>query len=315
MTDYPPAHDVAEAAPRRFLALGMGYVATALARELAADGWAVAGTVRSPDKARRLAADGWQVLSWPDNADGADAALTTVLSDVLAGATHILHSIPPDEAGDPVLRRLGGVLGHAPTLRWVGYLSTTGVYGDRQGAWTDESAPLAPLTARGRRRVEAERAWLDRAREGLPVHVFRLSGIYGPGRSALDQVAAGTARRIVKPGHVSNRIHRDDIVSVLRASIARPNPGAVYNLADDLPAPSADLVTEAARLLGLPPPPETAWDDPALSPMVRSFYGECRRIDNTRIKRELGVALAHPTWRHGLAAELARRDPAGQAGA
>ncbi|MEQ9814395.1 MAG: SDR family oxidoreductase [Azospirillaceae bacterium] len=307
----PPERDGDATPPGRFHALGMGYVATALAGLLAAEGWEIAGTVRAPEKAHRLAARGWHVLPW---SGGRDRAVADALDAALGGATHLLHSIPPETAGDPVLSRFARVLAEAPALRWVGYLSTTGVYGDRRCAWTDETVPPAPLTTRGRRRAAAERAWLDLARRhAVPVHIFRLSGIYGPGRSALDQVAAGNARRIVKPGHVTNRIHLDDILAVLLASIARPNPGAVYNLADDLPAPSADVVAEAARLLGLPPPPETAWDAPDLSPMVRSFYGECRRIDNRRIKRELGVTLTHPTFREGLAAELARRNPAGQA--
>jgi nucleoside-diphosphate-sugar epimerase len=223
---------------------------------------------------------------------------------MLAGATHLLVSIAPGEAGDPVLAHHLADLRRCADLAWVGYLGTTGVYGDRAGAWVDEADAVAPTMPRTRRRVAAEGHWLA---SGLPVHLFRLAGIYGPGpgRNALDAVRAGTARRIVKPGQAFGRVHVDDIVQVLRASIARPNPGAVYNVADDEPAPPQDVVTFACALLGVEPPPEVPYEQADLSPMARSFYADSRRICNARIKRELGVRLHHPTYREGLRAILA----------
>jgi nucleoside-diphosphate-sugar epimerase len=189
---------------------------------------------------------------------------------------------------------------------WVGYLSTTGVYGDRAGGWVDEASALTPAGERGRRRVAAEAGW--RAL-GLPLHIFRLAGIYGPGRSALDSVRAGKAQRIDKPGQVFSRIHVDDIAAVLDASIARPYPGAIYNVCDDDPAPPQDVIAYACALLGRAPPPLVPFDQAALSPMARSFYGESKRVSNRRIKDELGVRLRFPDYRAGLDA-LAAADPA-----
>jgi nucleoside-diphosphate-sugar epimerase len=190
-------------------------------------------------------------------------------------------------------------------IAWAGYLSTTAVYGDRGGDWVDESADLAPSSARGHARVDAEHAWRDlMARSGLPVHIFRLAGIYGPGRGPFQKVRDGKARRIVKPGQVFGRIHVDDIASVLAASIARPRPGAVYNVCDDLPAPPEDVIAEAARLLNLPIPPAIAFEDADMTPMARSFYAECKRTSNRLLHDELGVALAYPSYREGLAALL-----------
>jgi nucleoside-diphosphate-sugar epimerase len=192
-------------------------------------------------------------------------------------------------------------------LAWAGYLGTTGVYGDRGGEWVDEASPVAPTMPRTRRRVAAEGRWLA---SGLPVHLFRLAGIYGPGpaRNPLDAVRSGTARRIVKPGQMFGRIHRDDIVQVLCASIARPNPGAIYNLADDEPAPPQDVVAYACALLGTAPPPEIPYEEADLSPMARSFYADNRRICNARIKEELGVILRYPTYREGLESLLAAEE-------
>ncbi len=226
----------------------------------------------------------------------------------LAGTTHLLSSIAPDEAGDPVLDLHLAELGRCRTLAWAGYLGTTGVYGDQGGAWVDETTPVAPTMARTRRRAAAEGHWLA---SGLPVHVFRLAGIYGPGRSALDAVRDGSARRIVKPGQTFGRIHVEDIVQVLRASIARPNPGAIYNLADDQPAPPADVVAYAARLLGVSPPPAIPFEQAELSPMARSFYGDHRRVANARIKEELGVVLRFPDYRDGLRGILEHEAAAG----
>jgi nucleoside-diphosphate-sugar epimerase len=275
---------------------GMGYTALAFAQALAAEGWRVAGTTRDPAKRARLAGEGFAMHRFERGRPLEDPAAA------LADATHVLASIPPDEAGDPVLVRHLADLRHCAGLAWVGYLSTTGVYGDRGGDWVDEAAAVAPSLARTRRRVAAEGHWHA---SGLPVHVFRLAGIYGPGRNVLDAVRAGTARRIVKPGQMFGRIHVEDIVQVLRASMARPNPGAVYNVADDEPAPPQDVVTFACDLLGVAPPPEVPYEVAALSPMARSFYADNRRVDNARIKRELGVRLRHPTYREGLRAILA----------
>jgi nucleoside-diphosphate-sugar epimerase len=222
-----------------------------------------------------------------------------------------LTLVSPDEAGDPVLLAGAGAIAEAaPRIAWAGYLSTTGVYGDHAGAWVDETTPLTAGTRRGEMRVAAEAAWEAlAARSGLPLHIFRLAGIYGPGRGPFEKVRDGTARRIVKPGQVFSRTHVEDIAQVLHASILRPNPGAAYNVCDDDPAPPEDVLAHAAELLGLPPPPEVPYDEAEMSPMARSFYAESKRVRNDRIKDELGVVLRYPTYREGLAALLAE-DPA-----
>jgi nucleoside-diphosphate-sugar epimerase len=281
----------------RLFCCGLGYTALALARRLMAEGWQVAGTTRAADRRASLAAEGFQLHLFGRERPLVDAEAT------LAGTTHLLTSIPPDEAGDPVLDHHFADLRRCATLQWAGYLGTTGVYGDRGGAWVSEADAVAPTMARTRRRAAAEARWLQ---SGLPVHVFRLAGIYGPGpgRNALEAVRAGSARRIVKPGQVFGRVHVDDIVEVLRASIARPDPGAVYNVADDEPAPPQDVIAFACELLGVAPPPEVPYDQAELSPMAQSFYADSRRISNARIKRELGVRLRYPTYREGLRAIL-----------
>ena len=267
---------------------GLGYSAEVLARRLAAQGWAIRGTTRRPEKAERLAGQGWRL--WPfDRA-------RPLPPEALAGATHALVSIAPDEAGDPVLDLHGRDL---RDTRWIGWLGTTAVYGNRQGGWVDETTPIEPSLARADRRAKAEAAWLA---SGLPVHLFRLAGIYGPGRNAFVSLKDGTARRIVKPGQVFSRIHVEDIATVLEASIARPRPGAIYNVCDDEPAPPQDVVTYAAQLAGVDPPPEQPYDTADLSPMARTFYRDNRRVRNELIKRELGVTLAFPSYREGLAA-------------
>jgi nucleoside-diphosphate-sugar epimerase len=276
------------------LSLGHGYSAQALARRLIPQGWRVIGTTRSPENATQIRATGAEALLWPG----------TDLGPVMAGVTHVLTSIAPTDAGDPVLLNAAEILAKAPDLAWVGYLSTTGVYGDQGGGWVDETTPPAPGTARGKARLDAEKAWEN---TGLPVQVFRLAGIYGPGRGPFEKVLNGTARRIIKPGQVFSRIHVDDIAQVLEASINRPDPGRVYNLCDDDPAPPQDVLAHAAALLGMPPPPEVAFDDADLSRMARSFYAESKRVRNDRIKQELGVELIHPDYRSGLAAILAAR--------
>ncbi|SIS86857.1 SDR family oxidoreductase [Phaeovulum vinaykumarii] len=276
---------------KTLLSIGHGYSAQALAPLLLGQGFRIIATTRSPEKAARLRAEGVESLVWP----GAD------LRPALAEATHLLSSVAPDAAGDPVLEALAADLRGTNHLEWVGYLSTTGVYGDRKGGWVDEDSPLTPGTERGRARVQAEADW--RA-TGLPLHIFRLAGIYGPGRGPFEKVRNGTARRIVKPGQVFSRVHVDDIAQVLAASIARPDPGRVYNVCDDDPAPPEDIIAHAAALLRLPVPPAVSWEAVNLPPMARSFYSESKRVRNDRIKSELGVTLIHPDYRAGLAAVL-----------
>jgi nucleoside-diphosphate-sugar epimerase len=266
---------------------GLGYSARALGDRLRARNWTVTGTSRA-GAGGTIAFDGERDL--PGGA--------------LDGVTHILVSAPPDAGGDPVLRRCRDeLIARAHQLAWVGYLSTTGVYGDHGGGWVDEETPRAPLSDRAIRRAEAEDAWLALARDhGVATHVFRLAGIYGPGRNQLEAVLNGTAKRIVKPNQVFSRIHVADIAGVLEASIANPNPGRVYNVADDEPAPPQDVVAFAAELLGRPAPPEVPFEEAELSPMGRSFYAESKRVDNRRIKQELGYTLVYPTYREGLTA-------------
>jgi nucleoside-diphosphate-sugar epimerase len=283
----------------RLFAFGHGYVATALTEALGACGFAIAGTHRSEAQVAVLAGQGRDAYRF----DGT----RPVAAEALDGTTHLLLSIPPDDAGDPVLRHHRALLGaRAGRFAWVGYLSTTGVYGDRAGGLVDETSALQPVTDRGLRRVAAEAAWLAMVREfGLPVHVFRLAGIYGPGRNQLAAIRDGTARRIVKPGQLFSRIHVDDIVGILRASMARPRPGAVYNLCDDEAAPPQEVVAYAARLLGRDPPPEIPFEAAALTPMARSFFAESKRVSNRLVKDELGYRFRYPTFREGLEALLA----------
>ncbi|MDX1485174.1 MAG: SDR family oxidoreductase [Alphaproteobacteria bacterium] len=290
---------MARAASSRLFCFGLGYSARALCRALAGDGFGLAGTTRSGRDEAASTDPEIDVFAFDGNAPLAPEALR--------GTTHLLVSIPPDGGGDIVLRHhrddLASALAGDPPLRWIGYLSTTGVYGDRGGAWVDEASALAPSSDRSRRRAVAERQWLDAWREtGLPVHVFRLAGIYGPGHSALDQLRAGTAKRIIAPGHLFSRIHVADIVAVLRASMAAPNPGAVYNVCDDEPAEPAAVIEFAAGLLGLPPPPAERLADATLSEMAKSFWADDRRVRNARIKDELGVRLLYPDYRAGLTA-------------
>jgi nucleoside-diphosphate-sugar epimerase len=282
----------------RLFCFGLGYTAQRLALRLHARGFAIAGTTR--DVAAKAAAIGrpdWELFAF----DGAGP-----LADperALAGTTHLLHSIMPDEHGDPVLRWHAELLDALPRsqLRFIGYLSTTGVYGDHAGAWVDEDSPRHPSKARTRRRVAAEDAWLTRG-----AAVFRLAGIYGPGRSAIEKVASGTATRVKKPGKLFNRIHVDDAVRVLEAAITRAGPerpdhGRAYNVADGHPAASDEVIAHAAWLLGVEPPPEVAFEHADLSAMARSFWEDDVRVANNRIVDELGVELAYPDYRSGLA--------------
>ena len=278
---------------KTLLSFGHGFSARALSRRLLAHGWTIHGTTRKSEKAEVLRDEGVSPILWPDGD----------LDQALEQATHILVSAGPDDAGDPVLNHCRDqIAARAAQLEWVGYLSTTGVYGDQQGGWVTEETPLTPSTRRGRMRAEAEAAW--QAIPGLPLHIFRLAGIYGPGRGPFEKVRQGTARRIVKPGQVFSRIHVEDIARVLEASIDRPAPGTVYNVCDDDPAPPQDVIGYAAELLGVPVPPEVPFDAADMTPMARSFYAESKRVDNTRIKRDLGVELQYPDYRTGLRALL-----------
>ncbi|MEL6374333.1 MAG: SDR family oxidoreductase [Pseudomonadota bacterium] len=285
---------------------GLGFSARTFANAMRARGWTICGTSRSDEGVARLSASGFDGVRFDGTQPSAPVKAT------LARANRVLISISPDEAGDATLLHHGEDLArHAPQLKWIGYLSTIGVYGDAGGAWIDETTPTAPSSARGRHRVAAEEAWLQfGARHGVPVQLFRLAGIYGPGRSPLEKVRRGTARRIVKPGQVFNRIHVDDIAQVLRAASAAdtgagPAAPEVFNVCDDEPAPPQDVVAYAAGLLNVTPPDETAFEDADLSPMARSFYADNKRVRNDRVKDTYGLTMLYPTFREGLQA-LAR---------
>ncbi len=280
----------------RLFCFGLGYSARVLAEQLRREGWRIAGTVRGDNT--DLEKLGYEIHEF----DG--SAPMEVPRLALAGTTHILSSVPPGTAGDPVLSCHAPDIAVIETLEWVGYLSTTGVYGDRGGEWVNEASDLKPTGERGRRRVAAEAAWRALNADAA-VQLFRLAGIYGPGRSALDTVRRGQARRIVKPDQVFSRIHVDDIANVLRASIDRPNAGAVYNVCDDEAAAPQDVIAFACDLLGVAPPPEIAFEEAELSDMARSFYRDNKRVSNSRIKDALGVILKWPNYRMALR-EMAR---------
>lgn len=283
---------------RTLLSFGHGFSAQALGKRLLDQGWRVIGTTRSEDKAEALRAQGIEAVIWP----GSD------MREAMKAATHVLISVAPNEDGDPVLADLRDEFVRvADRLEWLGYLSTTGVYGDHQGGWVDEETALTPGTKRGQQRVIAEGQWWMLAKETrmLPLHIFRLAGIYGPGRGPFSKVRKGTARRIIKEGQVFSRIHVEDIANVLEASIKRPRPGGIYNVCDDLAAPPEDVIEHAAELLGAPVPEAEPIQTADMTSMARSFYAESKRVKNDRIKRELGVTLTFPTYREGLAALLA----------
>lgn len=276
---------------KTLLSIGHGYSAQALAARLIPQGWHILGTTRSADKAAEIAATGVAPVIWP----GAD------LGALIAEIPHIIVSAGPGRDGDPVLNAVEDDIARAaPHVRWLGYLSTTGVYGDHGGDWVDEDTPLTPSTKRGQARVEAEARW--QAISDLALHIFRLAGIYGPGRGPFAKVRAGTARRIIKDGQVFSRIHVADIAQALDLSLHSPDPGAIYNLCDDDPAPPQDVIAHAAELLGLPVPPAIAFEDADMTPMARSFYAESKKVRNDRIKQALGWKPIFPTYRAGLAA-------------
>ena len=281
-----------------FFCFGLGYSAEVLARALLAQGWRVGGTAREPARIAELARAGVEMVRFDRDHPLPDGALD--------GVTHLLSSIPPDALGDPALDGCAAaILAQKNGLRWLGYLSTTGVYGDYLGAWVDEASPLRPTSDRAWRRVAAEAAWLDLTRlHGLPAHVFRLAGIYGPGRNALDDIRAGTAKRIVKKGQVFSRIHVADIALVLQASMRQPNGGAIYNACDDHACPPQDVIAYGCEVLGVTPPPEIPFEQATLSPMAQTFWADNKRVRNDRIKTELGVELRYPNYREGLSGDV-----------
>ena len=299
---------MAETTPPRLFCFGLGYSASHLAHRLLARGWQVAGTVRTDDKAAQLREQGIETHVFDRDRPLPDAARA------LAGTTHLLVSVPPDGqgAGDAALdHHAGDIAGVADGLQWAGYLSTTGVYGNRDGGWVDETSELRPTSDRSARRVKAETAWRrlhDDA--GVPMHTFRLAGIYGPGRGPFRAIREGKAKRIDLPEQKFGRIHVDDICQVLEASIARPDPGAVYNVSDDEPAAPADVTAFACALLGVDPPPLVPWAEAEMSAMAMTFWQDNKRVANARVHDELGVQLHYPTYREGLRAVLAAEDAA-----
>lgn len=277
------------------LILGAGYSGTAIAKALEPAAQSVSGTTRAPEKLAGLRAAGIEPLLFDGN------AISPELADAMARATHLIQSIAPGREGDPMFRAgtppLAGLL---PKLRWVGYLSTVGVYGDHGGGWVTEDTPIKPVSERSKERVEAENAWLDYgARQGIPVAVLRLAGIYGPGRNAFRNLAEGTARRVIKPNQVFNRIRVEDI-GAAAAFLAARGMGGIFNVTDDEPGPPQDVVAEAARLMGVEPPPEIPFETADMSPMARSFYGENKRVSNARL-RNAGFEFAFPNYRVSLA--------------
>jgi len=283
----------------RLFCFGLGYSAKALALGLMAKGWSVSGTCREEETLAELQKLGIEAFRFDREHASPD------ITRSLAGATHLLSSISPDGQGDAVLDCFEKeIWALAASLSWVGYLSTTGVYGSRDGGTVYEGDALQPTSDRARRRVQAESRWLKLAETGLPVHAFRLAGIYGPGRNVLGDVRAGQAQRIIKPGHMFSRIHVDDIALVVSASMARANPGSIYNVCDDEPAPPADVIAYACTLLGVSPPPvqDFAIAEQDMSAMKRTFWADNKRVDNSKIKTELGVELLYPDFRKGLQA-------------
>ncbi len=269
------------------LIFGLGYSGRAIARAALAAGWQVSATVRGE----------------ATPAPGVKLVPFTKAAPAIAAATHILSTAAPDETGDPVLARYRAAFIAAPHLAWLGYLSTTGIYGDAGGAWVDEETKPNPGSARTHRRVAAEHGW---AALGKPLAIFRLAGIYGPGRSMLDDLRAGQGRHVVKPGHLFGRIHRDDIAAAILAAL-RQNATGIFNLSDDEPAAPASVVEEAARLLGIKPPPPVPYEQAAktMSPMALSFWAENRKVSAEKTKSRLGLSWRYPTYREGLAAILA----------
>lgn len=273
------------AAPGRFVCFGFGYAALRLAALLAQHKWVCAGALTNDTNKEMLSKVNLNPLTFGQVPD-------------MSGVTHILLSVPPTAEGDPMMRMYGEVIAAAREVTWAGYLSATSVYGDHRCGWVNEQTPVKATTLRGHHRIAAEREW--QSMKNLPLHIFRLSGIYGPGRSAIDAVRAGRAQRIEKPGHVFNRMHVDDIANTLMASMLKPKAGEIYNLADDLPAPASEVTAYAAELLGAPMPPLVPYNAAEVSAEMRDFYAECKRVHNDKIKQELGVQLKFPDYKSGL---------------
>ncbi len=280
---------------------GLGYTAQWFAKRLLEAGFRVSGTTRSAAKAQQLNAAGFSAVLFDGRTPSA------AVREALAQASHLLIASGPDADGDPALRQHRGDIAQAAShLEWAGYLSTVGVYGDHGGAWIDETTPPEATSPRAEWRIKAEQEWLAlKQSHGLPIHIFRLAGIYGPGRSPLQKLRDGKSRRIIKKGQVFNRIHVDDIATTLQASMNKPNPGAIYNVTDGNPAPPQEVIVYAARLLGIEPPPAEDFETAEMTPMARSFYSGNRRISNRRIREELGVSLKYPDYQSGLTAILA----------
>lgn len=274
---------------------GLGYCAAEVSQRLHQRGWSISGTTAHASKMSALAAQGFTPFLF----DGTSA--TPQIETALQSATHVLLSIPPDAESDPALRHFREAMARSPSLAWIGYFSTVGVYGDAHGNWVDETTATNPSTIRGQRRLQAETDWIDlTSRSGKSLVVYRLPGIYGPGRSAIDQLRAGTARRVFKPGQFTNRVHVADIATAVEASIHLAPGTHIFNVTDDLPAPPQDVIEFGAGLLGVPCPPATDISDETLSPAARSFYIENKKVSNARMKAELGVKLAYPTYVEGL---------------
>jgi nucleoside-diphosphate-sugar epimerase len=285
----------------RLLCFGLGYCAAELSRRLVGRGWKISGTTSRPENMQALEAQGFTPFLFDGRSAPSDigAALDTT--------THVLLSIPPDADSDPAMRSFGSRIAEASSIRWIGYFSTVGVYGDADGNWVDETTEPKPGTERGQRRLKAENSWIDLSRQsGKSLVIYRLPGIYGPGRSAIDQLKSGTARRIFKPGQFTNRVHVADIATAVEASMDLPPGTHIFNVTDDLPAPPQDVIEFGAELLGVPCPPATDPTDEMLSPAARSFYIENKKVSNARMKSELGVRLAYPTYVEGLRAIAGR---------
>ncbi|RZJ45373.1 MAG: SDR family NAD(P)-dependent oxidoreductase [Brevundimonas sp.] len=283
--------------PVSLLVFGGGWLGRAAALEALRRGGKAVATSRDPDTRAALEADG---IGTVDPAD--EAALAVAVG----AATALLITAPPDAQGCPGLRALvPAITASGAWPDWVGYVSSTAVYGDRAGGWAFEDDELNAASLEGARRVRAERDWLDAGQGmGLTVQLFRLPALYGPGRSPLDRLRDGTARIVRKPGQIFNRVHVDDVVAGLFASMARPHPGAAYTLCDDAPSPADVVIEGAARRLGLPLPPEVDLDDPSVSDAMRRFYRDSKRLSNAKAKAELGWRPKYPSWREGLEAMI-----------
>jgi nucleoside-diphosphate-sugar epimerase len=267
---------------KHLFCFGFGFSASTLAARLDRSEWKISGTSRSVEGVAAI------------DAANCEGFLFDELKEIPTSATHILSSVPPNDEGDPVIRKFFTEMSERD-FAWMGYLSTTGVYGDHDGGWVDETTRLTPNTKRGEKRVAAEAEWLK-----LDAHIFRLAGIYGQGSNQLETVKAGTAKRIIKQGQIFSRIHVADIAGIVAASIAKPNPSRIYNGADDEPCPPQEVVAYAAQLLGMAPPPEIPFEQADLSPMAKSFYADSKRVSNKRVKRELGYVFKYPNYRVGL---------------